>query len=92
MTDPQAPGTVYVISVSGSKMYALTGRWRSLMARLHEGEQLFQVVSVAGDRLSYESRAADGTALDAFELVKMPGSASRYLNRAPGPIVAGSGR
>jgi len=92
VTDPQAPGTVYVISVSGSKMYALTSGWRSLMARVHEGEQLYQVVSVAGDRLSYESRAADGRAIDAFELIKMPGSASRYVNRAPDPIVPGSDR
>ena len=83
LVDPQSPGTVYAVSVSGTKMYAVSSRWASLMARLHEGAQLYQVVSVAGDRLSYESREADGTAVDAFELIKTAGAASRYVNRAP---------
>jgi Calcineurin-like phosphoesterase len=84
VADPQAPGTVYAVSVSGSKAYAVATRWAPLMARLREGSQLYQVVSVAGDRLSYESRGADGTAVDAFELIKTPGAATRYVNRAPG--------
>ncbi len=33
-------------------------RWAPLMARLPQDAQLYQVVSVTGDRLSYESRAA----------------------------------
>ena len=64
-------------------MYALSGRWRSLMARQQQEAQLYQVVSVAGDRLQYESRSADGTAIDAFELLKPSASASRYVNRSP---------
>ena len=92
LVDPQSPGTVYAVSVSGTKMYSVSSRWASLMARLHGGAQLYQVVSVAGDRLSYESREADGTAVDAFELIKTAGAASRYVNRAPSPIEAGSGR
>ena len=84
LADPQAPGTVYAVSVSGSKMYAVTGRWTYLMARLHEGEPLYQVVSVDGDRLSYESREADGTSVDAFDLIKTSGAATRYVDRAPG--------
>ena len=84
VADPEGPGTIYAVSVSGSKMYALSGRWRRLMAKLHQGAQLYQVVSVVGDRLSYESRTADGTAIDAFELIRTTGSASRYVNRAPG--------
>jgi hypothetical protein len=81
--DPQAPGTIYTVSVSGSKMYATTTRWPSLMARLHDGDQLYQVVSATADRLSYESRTADGILIDAFDLVKTTGAASRYVNRAP---------
>jgi hypothetical protein len=53
------------------------------MARLREGEQLYQVVSVAGDRLSFESRAVDGTLVDGFELVRSAGLASSYVDRAP---------
>ena len=99
LADPQSPGTVYAVSVSGTKMYPVGSRWASLMARLHGGAQLYQVVSVAGDRLSYESREADGTAVDAFELIKTAGGASRYVNRAPGaagdeavPTAPGSAR
>jgi hypothetical protein len=64
-------------------MYALSTNWRALFATLSEGLQLFQVISVTGDRLAYESRTADGAVIDAFELVKMPTAASRYVNRAP---------
>ena len=92
VADPEAPGTVYAVSVSGTKMYPVSSRWTTLMARLHGGAQLYQVVSVAGDRLSYESREADGTAVDAFELIKTAGSVSRYVNRAPVPNAPGSGR
>ena len=89
LVDPQSPGTVYAVSVSGTKMYSVSSRWASLMARLHGGAQLYQVVSVAGDRLSYESREADGTAVDAFELIKTAGAASRYVNRAPADAYRG---
>jgi hypothetical protein len=82
--DPRTPGTTYVTSVSGPKMYPLTGRWAALMARTLAGEQLFQVLSVDGNRLSYESRAADGTVVDGFELVSKFGAASSSLSLAPG--------
>ena len=83
IADPRAPGTVYAVSVSGSKMYAVKSRWSSLMARLHEGDQLYQVVSVDGARLSYESRSLNGTLVDGFDLVKTAGPATVYVNRAP---------
>ena len=54
------------------------------MATLQQDAQLYQVVSVTGDRLQYESRALDGTVVDAFELIKLAASATRYVNRAPG--------
>ena len=92
LADPQAPGTVYAVSVSGTKMYPVATRWASLMARLLENERLYQVVSVTADRLSYESRTANGVAVDAFELVRTSGTTSRYVNLAPASIAAGSGR
>jgi hypothetical protein len=85
VADPEAPGTIYAVSVSGSKMYPLSTRWRALFATLREGLQLFQVISVTGDRLAYESRTADGAVIDAFELGKTPNAASRYVNQAPDP-------
>ena len=53
LAGPEAPGTVYATSVSGSKMYAITTRWPPLMARLQQDAQLYQVLSVTGDRLQY---------------------------------------
>jgi hypothetical protein len=44
------------------------------MAVVHEGDQLYQVISVREDRLSYESRKADGTLVDAFSLSRVPGA------------------
>jgi hypothetical protein len=65
-------GTVYVVSVSGAKMYALGEQpW---MANPNRGEavQLYQLIRVDGDRLKYESRTAAGELFDAFELRKRP--------------------
>jgi hypothetical protein len=90
LADPRAPGTIYVTSVSGSKMYGITSRQDPRMGRLRENSQLYQVVSVAGDRLSFESRAVDGTLVDAFELVRGAGPASSYVDRAPG-VTRGDG-
>ena len=53
-------------------MYPVTDRWKPLMAVTREGAQLYQVVSVRDERLSYESRTADGTLVDAFSLSRRP--------------------
>ena len=73
--------TVYVTSVSGSKMYELDRKpW---MKRAAENTQLYQVVSVDGDRLSFETRTATGSLYDAFELRKGPGGTVSFKDRAP---------
>ena len=64
-------GTVYVVSVSGPKMYEL-GR-RDFMRRAAEDTQLYQVVHVDGDELRYEARTAVGRLYDAFTLRKRAG-------------------
>ena len=74
-------GTVYVVSVSGPKMYHLErAGW---MVRAAERTQLFQVVRIAGDRLSYEAWTARGLLYDAFELRKRPGKPNQLVNRVP---------
>lgn len=74
-------GTVYVVSVSGPKMYELTrGDW---MVRAAEQTQLYQVISVDGDRLSFESRTGAGRLYDAFELRKRPGQSNELINKIP---------
>jgi 3',5'-cyclic AMP phosphodiesterase CpdA len=80
-TNTKAGGTVYVVSVSGPKMYNLDREpW---MQRAAEDTQLFQVIRVDGGKLTYESRTARGELYDAFELVKRKGKANVMVNRMP---------
>lgn len=73
--------TVYICSVCGSKMYEVEKKpW---MARAAEGIQLFQVINIDGDKLSYESRTATGSLYDAFELHKQPGQSNRLVDKVP---------
>ena len=63
-------GTVYVVSVSGTKVYSLNQRYEEFMALMGTGRQLFQVISVDKKRLRYESFNALGESFDTFELKK----------------------
>jgi len=64
-------GPVYVVSVSGPKMYAAAeGRW---MERVGENTQLYQIVTVGSDTLRYEARTVTGERFDAFELIRPRG-------------------
>ena len=74
-------GTVYVVSVSGPKMYKLERHAR--MQRAAQDTQLFQVVRINGDKLVYESRTARGILYDSFELQKRRGQANKLINRVP---------
>lgn len=74
-------GTVYVVSVSGPKMYQLDREdW---MDRAAQGVQLFQIVRVQGDRLMYEARTARGLLYDAFELRKGKAGVNELVNLTP---------
>ncbi len=68
-------GTVYVVSVSGGKMYGLMSNgWEDFedaeRDRGAENTQLFQVINVDGDKLSFEAYTATGQLYDAFDLIK----------------------
>jgi len=79
-----ASGTVYVVSVSGPKMYDLERQpW---MARAAEDTQLYQLITVNGDRLRYEARTAVGEVYDAFELRKRRGLANELIDRTPSSV------
>ena len=57
-------GTVYVVSVSGPKMYDISNDpWMQRKAR---NTQLFQIISIQDDKLSYEAFTAHGELYDAF--------------------------
>lgn len=67
-------GTVYVVSVSGGKMYTLKeDLWDNYEAKLErkaENTQLFQVIKVEDDKLIYEAFTVTGELYDAFNLEK----------------------
>jgi hypothetical protein len=63
-------GTVYVVSVSGPKVYPLNPLYRHLMAKFGTGNQLFQVITIKKNVLYYESRLVTGELYDSFELIK----------------------
>lgn len=74
-------GTVYVVSVSGPKMYDL-GR-QDFMQRAAEDTQLYQIIHVDGDALHYEARTAVGRLYDAFTLKKSGGGTNELIERVP---------
>lgn len=78
--DPAAQGPVYVVSVSGPKMYNLTfDKW---MDRAASNTQLYQIISIEGDRLSYGAYTATGELYDAFDLIKAEGKPKEFIDRA----------
>jgi len=74
-------GTVYVVSVSGPKMYKLdpTPWW----SRAAENTQLFQIISVSGNTLQYKALTATGDLYDAFDLVKSADGTNQMIEKAP---------
>jgi len=89
-------GTVYVVSVSGPKMYD-NGKL-PVMKRVAEDTQLYQIIHVDGNTIRYEARTAKGDLYDAFRLVKGPDGKNELIEevpdrpenlRAPAPDVAG---
>ncbi|MBI1345929.1 metallophosphoesterase [bacterium] len=63
-------GTVYVVSVSGPKMYPLGADKNAEFVRVAEDTQLFQVISIDGQTLRYQAKTAAGRLYDAFTLTK----------------------
>ena len=75
-------GTVYVVSVSGPKMYKLRPR-QPWMSRIAEDTQLYQIIKIDGEQLHYESRTAAGRLYDAFTLRKRPGQPNELIEQIP---------
>jgi len=77
----EARGTVFVVSVSGPKMYR--SQEHRLMRRLGEDTQLYQVISVDGDSLAYRAYTAVGELYDAFDLHKRRDGTNRLVEVQP---------
>ena len=74
-------GTVYVVSVSGPKMYDVDREdW---MRRAAADTQLYQVVSIDGPVLIYQARTATGRLYDAFTLRKQPDGPNLLIDAIP---------
>lgn len=74
-------GTMYVVSVSGPKMYDISDDpWMDRKAR---NTQLFQIITIDGDVLSFQSFTATGSLYDAFDLEKRKGKPNKLVNRIP---------
>lgn len=77
----QRTGTIYVVSVSGPKMYNLQPQ--PVMQRSAEDTQLYQIIHIDGPVLRYESRTATGELYDAFTLKKRPGQINELIDQTP---------
>ena len=79
-----ATGTVYVVSVSGSKQYEAKPNWDQYDAvrdKAGEDKQLFQVISIDGNTLSYKSYTAVGDLFDSFDLIKNSSNYKTLANK-----------
>ena len=74
-------GTIYVVSVSGPKMYNINQK--PFMKRVGEDTQLYQIIHIDGDTLRYESRTAIGDLYDGFILNKETGKVNRITELEP---------
>jgi len=70
-------GTVYVVSVSGPKMYNIDPK--PFMVRVAEDTQLYQIIRVEGMKLIYEARTATGDVYDSFVLEKTIGESNQIF-------------
>ncbi|WP_224994936.1 metallophosphoesterase family protein [Cesiribacter sp. SM1] len=84
-TRDQTTGTVYVVSVSGGKMYRLKESWEEYgleRDRLAENTQLFQHIQILGDTLRYQAFTAVGDLYDAFDLVKQESGPNLMIDKS----------
>jgi len=83
----EAQGPVYLVSVTGSKMYGLNDRARTQPDRVAEATELFQTVEVEEKRLRFRTYTASGLLYDGFDLTR--GNDGRnYLAELPGKLPA----
>ncbi|MBY0586786.1 metallophosphoesterase family protein [bacterium] len=74
-------GTVYVVSVSGPKMYDLARNDR--MVRAASNTQLYQIITVDGGELRYRAHLATGELYDAFMLKKNDKGPNELIEQVP---------
>ncbi|MCA0234346.1 MAG: metallophosphoesterase family protein [Bacteroidetes bacterium] len=74
-------GPIYVVSVSGPKMYTIG--LQDWMDRAGSNTQLYQIISVDGNKLSYKAYTVAGELYDVFDLTKNAGGRNKLIDTAP---------
>ncbi|MBN8826675.1 MULTISPECIES: metallophosphoesterase family protein [unclassified Spirosoma] len=74
-------GPIYVVSVSGPKMYDIG--LQNWMDRAASNTQLYQTISVDGAKLSYQSYTVTGEKYDSFDLLKDNKGKNTLVDQAP---------
>ncbi len=74
-------GPIYVVSVSGPKMYNLN--FENWLERVASNTQLFQLIHVDGNKLIYEAYDTTGKLYDSFELKKRKNGRNRFKDLTP---------
>jgi hypothetical protein len=76
-------GPMYVVSVSGPKMYMIGESAPETMDRLAEDTQLFQIIRFENSQIVYEARTATGELYDAFDIVRQADRSKIIVDRRP---------
>lgn len=74
-------GPIYVVSVSGPKMYDLgLDEW---MERGASNTQLYQLIHVAPEKIRFEAYTVTGQLYDAFEILRGANGEKTYVDKTP---------
>lgn len=82
----KSSGTMYVVSVSGPKMTGSHVEKKSWMDRSAIYTQLFQIIDVSPQKLSFKAYMATGELYDAFDLIKQEGTINKLVDRVPDDV------
>ncbi|MCC2603399.1 purple acid phosphatase family protein [Sphingopyxis yananensis] len=85
-TDGSVQGPVYLVSVTGAKMYGLNNRARTQTDRTAEATELYQIIDVDGENLRFRTYTASGKLYDGFNLQKDANGRNRLSEIADAKI------
>jgi hypothetical protein len=63
-------GTIYVVSIAGPKAYAISSKFKDLMVKTATGIQLYQIIKIEANKLSFEAWTVTDKLFDSFTLTK----------------------
>lgn len=84
--DGGVQGPVYLVSVTGSKMYRLNDRAGRQPDKIAEATELYQIVDVEPQRLKFRTYTASGRLYDGFDLER--GAGGNRLHEIDEPTIA----